>query len=173
VAHTTQGWGMAKADCSDRPPLQNAGPANRRLRIAPACPGIGLAQRGFERFLFEIFPHVRGDVDVSLFKDGGDSGEKMLPFIRRDGALDVVHTIDPRVTRVLFHLRAALRMKFRLRDSEGCAMPPDDYPPADFCQQVAKATPTLPAMRAIIWARACASPMLHRTRSASCIAWPT
>ena len=168
---------MSDADCSDQTPLQNEGPADRRLRVAIACPGIGLAQRGFERFFLDIFRHVRGDVDATLFKGGGSTGagEKVLPFISRGGVLikllpvhrlvgrtpihtecltfalallphlrggkfDVVHTIDPPLTRVLFHLRAALGMKFRLLYTEGCAMPPGDYPPADYCQQVAKVT---------------------------------
>jgi glycosyltransferase involved in cell wall biosynthesis len=63
----------------------------------------------------------------------------LLPHLRA-GAFDVVHTIDPPLTRVLFWLRARLGLKFRLLYTEGCAMPPGDYPPADHTQQVAKVT---------------------------------
>jgi glycosyltransferase involved in cell wall biosynthesis len=151
--------------------------ADGRLRIAIACPGIGLVQRGFERYFLDIFRLVRGDTDITLFKGGGveTPDEKVLTFIRRggtlvkllpvhrlvrrtplhtecltfalallphlrNGAFDIVHTIDPPLTRVLFHLRARLGLRFRLLYTEGCAMPPGDYPPADHTHQVAKVT---------------------------------
>ncbi len=156
---------------------EGTGLADRRLRIAIACPGIGLVQRGFERYFLDIFRLVRGDTDITLFKGGGEErpDERVLTFIRRggtlvkllpvhrlvrrtplhtecltfalallphlrNGAFDIVHTIDPPLTRVLFHLRARLGLRFRLLYTEGCAMPPGDYPPADHTQQVAKVT---------------------------------
>lgn len=168
---------MAEPDDRKTAPSLPIGRAERRLRVAIACPGIGLVQRGFERFFLEIFHRVRGDVDATLFKGGGPSGDgeraltfiprggqlvKLLPLHRlagrtpihtecltfalallphlRGGAFDIVHTIDPPLTRVLFHLRRVLKMKFRLLYTEGCAMPPGDYPPYDFCQQVARVT---------------------------------
>ena len=156
---------------------QQIGVGERRLRIAIACPGIGLVQRGFERYFLDIFRLVRGDTDTTLFKGGGEEkpDERVLTFIRRggtlvkllpvhrlvgrtplhtecltfalallphlrNGAFDIVHTIDPPLTRVLYHLRARLGLRFRLLYTEGCAMPPGDYPPADHTQQVAKVT---------------------------------
>lgn len=156
---------------------QQTAAGERRLRIAIACPGIGLVQRGFERYFLDIFRLVRGDTGITLFKGGGEEkpDERVLTFIRRggtlvkllpvhrlvgrtplhtecltfalallphlrNGAFDIVHTIDPPLTRVLYHLRARLGLRFRLLYTEGCAMPPGDYPPADHTQQVAKVT---------------------------------
>jgi glycosyltransferase involved in cell wall biosynthesis len=63
----------------------------------------------------------------------------LLPHLR-SGAFDVVHTIDPPLTRLLYKLREALRLDFRLLYTEGCAMPPADYPPADHIHQISQAT---------------------------------
>jgi glycosyltransferase involved in cell wall biosynthesis len=60
----------------------------------------------------------------------------MLPHLR-NGAYDLVHTIDPPLTRVLHALRRKLGLRFRLLYTEACAMPPEDYPPADHTQQIA------------------------------------
>ena len=151
--------------------------APRQLRIALACPTVGVVQRGFERYFSDLHQVIRQDFDVTLFKGGGPTGpeERIPPFIRRDsaffrlmpvhalfgrtamhsecflyglsmlphlraGAFDVVHTIDPPLTRFLFRLRDALGLRFRLLFTEGCAMPPSDYPPADHIHHVTKAT---------------------------------
>lgn len=63
----------------------------------------------------------------------------MLPHLRR-GAFDVVHVIDPPLARILFHLRAKLGLQFKLLYTEGTAMPPGDYPPADHIHQIAATT---------------------------------
>jgi len=157
----------------------NGGPTSspRRLRVALGSPGIGLVQRGFERFMRDIFEQVRGEVDATLFKGGGPDlpGERKLTFLPRGGAIqralplhrligrtpfhvecltfafamlpaliagefDVVHVVDPPLARVLWHLRRLLRLRFHLLYTEGCAMPPGDYPPADFIQQVSPVT---------------------------------
>ncbi len=168
---------MDQSADTDRTANWSDAAARRRLRVAVACPGIGLVQRGFERFFMDIFRLVGTDLDLTLFKGGGSEAdhEKVLHFIPRggrlvrlmpfhvlfgrsplhtecftfalallphlrNGAFDVVHTIDPPLTRVLFWLRARLGLKFRLLYTEGCAMPPGDYPPADHTQQVAKVT---------------------------------
>lgn len=148
-----------------------------RLKIAIACPGIGLVQRGFERLLNDLFALVRDDFDVILYKGGGESNkqEKVLKFAHRNGLIpkifpihklfgrtpmhtecltfvlamlphilkekfDIIHCIDPPLTRVMFHLRNALKLKFKILYTEGCAMPPADYPPADHLHQIAKVT---------------------------------
>jgi glycosyltransferase involved in cell wall biosynthesis len=146
-------------------------------RIAIACPGIGLVQRGFERFFLDLF-HLMGDEFAStLFKGGGAPrrNEKVLRFADRngrlvrllpvhrifgrtpyhsecmtfalallphlrDGAFDIVHTIDPPLTRLLYRMRARFGLSFTLLYTEGTAMPPSDYPPADHTQQIAKVT---------------------------------
>ena len=63
----------------------------------------------------------------------------MLPHLRR-GAYDVVHVIDPPLARILYHLRAKLGLRFKLLYTEGTAMPPGDYPPADHIHQIAATT---------------------------------
>jgi glycosyltransferase involved in cell wall biosynthesis len=158
-------------------PRMSTSQSRRPLRVAIACPGIGLVQRGFERFFHDLFGVMRSEFDVTLFKGGGAEreNEKVLRFVHRNsrlvkllplhklfhrtplhsetltfglamlpclssGAFDMVHTIDPPLTRLLFHLRNRLGLCFKLLYTEGCAMPPGDYPPADHIQQVAKAT---------------------------------
>jgi glycosyltransferase involved in cell wall biosynthesis len=56
-------------------------------RIAIACPGVGLVQRGFERLFRDLFDEMRGDFVMTLFKGGGSraSDEVVLPFLRRGG----------------------------------------------------------------------------------------
>lgn len=154
-----------------------AGALGRRLRVALACPGVGLEQRGFERIFYDLFHLIGDDLDVMLFKGGGERNarEIVLRFAPRNGRLvkilpvhrlfgrtpmhsecmtfalallphlrgdrfDVVHTIDPPLTRVLYKIRNALRMNFRQLYTEGTAMPPGDYPPADHIQQISAAT---------------------------------
>lgn len=149
----------------------------RPLKIALACPGVGLVQRGFERLFYDQFQLVRDDFDVTLFKGGGvrRGDEKVLPFASRNGKLvkifpvhklfgrtpyhsecmtlalamlphlrggayDIVHTIDPPLTRLLYRMRTRLGLRFKLLYTEGCAMPPSDYPPADHTQQLSPAT---------------------------------
>jgi glycosyltransferase involved in cell wall biosynthesis len=61
---------------------------------------------------------------------------QLYPRIRM-GGYDVVHCIDPPVARLMFWMRRAFGGKFRLLYTEGCAMPPADYPPADYVHHVA------------------------------------
>lgn len=56
-------------------------------RIAIACPGVGLVQRGFERLFRDLFDEMRGDFAMTLFKGGGPPArdEIILPFLARGG----------------------------------------------------------------------------------------
>jgi glycosyltransferase involved in cell wall biosynthesis len=146
-------------------------------RIAIACTGIGLVQRGYERYFSDLFQLLKDDIDLTLFKGGGPQREKeiippfldrngrllrllpvhklfgrtafhmeclsfalgMLPHLR-NGAFDVVHTIDPPLARLLYRLRRRLGLEFRLLLTEGAGMAPSDYPPADFTQHVCEVT---------------------------------
>ena len=63
----------------------------------------------------------------------------MLPHLR-GARFDLVHVLDPPLARLLWHLRRALGLRFRLLYTEGCAMPPGDYPPADHIHQVSPVT---------------------------------
>lgn len=147
---------------------------SKPLRVALACPGVGLSQRGFERMFMDLYQLVRQDLDVTLFKGGGpvSAREKVPAFLPRNGrflqmlpihrlvgrtsihaecmsfamgllphlqrgGFDVVHCIDPPLTRVLFKLRRLLGWQFRLLYTHGVTMPPGDYPPADHLQHVA------------------------------------
>jgi glycosyltransferase involved in cell wall biosynthesis len=53
-------------------------------RVALVSVGIGRVQRGFERLVSDLFALVRGEVDVTLFKSGGERTprEKVPPFLR-------------------------------------------------------------------------------------------
>lgn len=63
--------------------------SRKRLRVAIGSPGIGLVQRGFERFMRDIFDQVRGDIDVTLLKGAGPAapGERTLRFLPRGGTV--------------------------------------------------------------------------------------
>lgn len=56
-------------------------------RVAIACPGVGLVQRGFERLFRDLFDEMRGDLPMTLFKGGGlqTENEIVLPFLARGG----------------------------------------------------------------------------------------
>ena len=60
----------------------------------------------------------------------------LLPHLWR-GDFDVLHCIDPPLTRVMFKLRRLLGLRFRLLYTHGVTMPPGDYPPADHLHHVA------------------------------------
>lgn len=55
--------------------------------IALVCAGVGVVDRGFERYARELFDTVRDEVDVTLFKGAGPSGrrEVALSVPRRNG----------------------------------------------------------------------------------------
>jgi glycosyltransferase involved in cell wall biosynthesis len=60
---------------------------NHTPRIAIACPGVGLVQRGFERLFRDLFDEMRGEFAMTLFKGGGPRkpDEIVLPFLARGG----------------------------------------------------------------------------------------
>jgi 1,2-diacylglycerol 3-alpha-glucosyltransferase len=60
---------------------------NRPLRVAIACPGVGLSQRGFERMFQDLFTLMRNELDITLFKGAGATGEheKVPAFLPRNG----------------------------------------------------------------------------------------
>lgn len=59
----------------------------------------------------------------------------LLPSLRR-GRFDLVHTIDPPLTRVLSRLRRRFGLRFHLLHTEATNMPPGDYPPADHIHEI-------------------------------------
>lgn len=60
---------------------------SRHLKVALACPGVGLEQRGFERMFYDIFQLVADDLDITLYKGGGFSNNReiVLKFANRNG----------------------------------------------------------------------------------------
>lgn len=150
--------------------------AGRPPKVAIACPGVGLVQRGYERYFLDIFNSVKEDIDITLYKGGGERSEteRVLTFVPRNGSLvkifpvhklfhrthyhsecgsfalallyqlmkedyDIVHCIDPPLTRLLVWLRGFFRMKFKILYTHGCDMDPYDFPGADHTQHVSKA----------------------------------
>lgn len=61
----------------------------------------------------------------------------LLPMLKR-GRFDIVHTIDPPLTRILYRLRARFGLPFTLLYTDGAGMAPSDYPPADHTHQIAQ-----------------------------------
>ena len=64
-------------------------PAQDSPKVALACPGIGLVQRGYERFFLDIYEAVREDIDITIFKGGGEQNEheRVVPFADRNGII--------------------------------------------------------------------------------------
>lgn len=80
--------------------------SNRPLRVALACPGVGLVQRGFERMFHDLFKLMGSEIDVTLFKGGGPTSEreKVLSFLPRNGLFVKVLPIHKLVGRTPIHV---------------------------------------------------------------------
>lgn len=63
----------------------------------------------------------------------------LVPHLKKE-QYDVVHTIDAPLTKLLFHLRNRLNLRFRLLHTEGTAVKPLDYTPSDFIHHLSIAT---------------------------------
>lgn len=59
------------------------------MKIALVSTGLGHVWRGYERFTHDLFHLVQEDVDITLFKGGGEARprEIVLPHLKRDGVL--------------------------------------------------------------------------------------
>jgi glycosyltransferase involved in cell wall biosynthesis len=57
------------------------------VKVALVCPTVGQTRRGYERFMTDLFGLIRGEVDATLFKGGGEPapGECVVPHMRRTG----------------------------------------------------------------------------------------
>jgi glycosyltransferase involved in cell wall biosynthesis len=108
--------------------------SNRPIRVAIACPGIGLVQRGYERMFLDMFDLLKDDLDLTLFKGGGRSTEreKVVPlFLPRNGRFLKLLPIHRLVGRTTIHAECmtfALALLPYLRDGAfdvvHCADPP-------------------------------------------------
>jgi glycosyltransferase involved in cell wall biosynthesis len=59
------------------------------MKVAIACSGLGNVKRGYETFAEDLFNHLKGEIDVTLFKGGrvSSKNEKVLPNIKRNSIL--------------------------------------------------------------------------------------
>lgn len=76
------------------------------MRVAIACPGIGLVQRGYERMFLDMFDLLKGELDLTLFKGGGPSSERevVVPlFLPRNGRFLEALPIHRLVGRTTIH----------------------------------------------------------------------
>jgi len=110
-----------------------AGEPDRPIKIALACPGVGLVQRGFERMFHDIFHLLKDDLDITLYKGGGANteNEKRLRFINRNSRLlriFPIHRLAGRRTIHVENLTFALSLLFAIRgqsyDLIHCTDPP-------------------------------------------------
>lgn len=90
-------------------------------RVAIACPGVGLVQRGFERLFRDLFDEMRRDFSMTLFKGGGPrtADEIALPFLARGGRAIRYLPIHRLMRRTPMHtecLTFALALLPHLRD---------------------------------------------------------
>jgi glycosyltransferase involved in cell wall biosynthesis len=83
----------------------NNGEPKRPLRVAIACPGVGLVQRGYERMIDDLYRLLEGELDVTLFMGGGATGErKKIPvFLPRNGRFLRMFPIHRVVGRTTIH----------------------------------------------------------------------
>lgn len=100
--------------------MNNSAP-KRPLRVAIACPGVGLVQRGYERVVENLYRMLEGELDLTLFMGGGVTGErKKIPiFLPRNGRFLKLFPIHKVVGRRTIHAECmtfALGMLPYLRD---------------------------------------------------------
>jgi len=62
------------------------------MKIALICPTIGQTRRGYERYFTDLFRFTRDQVDITLYKGGGQASpqEKVVPHFTRTGVLSRV-----------------------------------------------------------------------------------
>jgi glycosyltransferase involved in cell wall biosynthesis len=77
-----------------------------QVRVAMACPGVGLVQRGFERMFQDLFDLLKDDIDVTLFKGGGQESknERKLLFATRNGRFLKWFPIHKLLGRTEYHV---------------------------------------------------------------------
>jgi glycosyltransferase involved in cell wall biosynthesis len=78
-------------------------------RVALACPGVGLVQRGFERMFGDLFRVLGETVEVTTFKGGGPVGprERVLRFARRNGSIPRLLPVHRLVGRTPYYTECA------------------------------------------------------------------
>ena len=76
------------------------------VKVAMACPGVGLVQRGFERMFQDLYNLLEDDLDVTLFKGGGPQTkrERKLLFFSRNGWFLKWFPIHKLLGRTSYHI---------------------------------------------------------------------
>lgn len=77
------------------------------MKVALVCPTVGQTRRGYERFITDLFRVVRPDLDVTLFKGGGEPApdEIVVRHISRTGM--IARLAGPRARYTRYRLEFA------------------------------------------------------------------
>lgn len=77
-----------------------------KIKVALACPGVGLVNRGFERFFNDLFVQLGDDFNITLFKGGGpvSKKEKVPLFLNRNGRFLKLFPLHFLIRRTPFHV---------------------------------------------------------------------
>lgn len=73
------------------------------MRIAMLCSGLGNVLRGHEVFASSVFDALRDELDITLYKGGGNPGKRevVVPHIPRYApVLDNIHLVGPKKWRI-------------------------------------------------------------------------
>ena len=84
------------------------------MKIALLCSGLGHVRRGHEVFATELFRLLRDDLDITLFKGGGESGSqvRVIANIPRNSVLlDHVHVSSSPKWATAIHEQERLRIE--------------------------------------------------------------
>ena len=132
----------------------------KRPKIAIACPGVGLVQRGFERMMADIYHLVRDSMDVTLFKGGGPPTEHeiVLRFLPRNGWVArhlPVHRLAGRTAIHLECLTFGLALLWRIRSEHFDVVHCTDPPLARFLYKLRR---ILGMKFKLLYSEACAMP---------------
>lgn len=73
--------------------VQSVGQKREASRIALVCPTVGQTQRGYERFIVDLFRFLKPVADVTLFKGDGEcsSDEQVISHMKRTGKIGMFH----------------------------------------------------------------------------------
>ena len=71
------------------------------VKIALVSSGLGNVWRGYERFTYDLFHLLKDEIDITLFKGGGekDLHQVVVPHLSRDGFLASIPFLSSRSSR--------------------------------------------------------------------------
>jgi glycosyltransferase involved in cell wall biosynthesis len=135
----------------------------RPVKIAMACPGVGLVQRGFERMFSDLFDLVKDDIDVTLFKGGGPTSDNAinLRFIQRNGKFLKYFPFHKLLGRTTIHVECmtfAISLLLAIRSKEIGIIHCTDPPLARILYKLRK---RFKLKFRLLYSEACAMPPSH------------